>query len=694
MNYPISNRIELIRKTRFIGREAERKLFIDAIQQDQFPFHVLYIYGPGGIGKTELINDFISICRLSQIIPVYVDSRNLEPSPVAFLSNLAMKLEIEDQDPIAYMAEANERFIVFTDAYDTMVPIDAWFRDNLLQRLSNNVILVLSSQNSPVPAWYTDPGCRMIFRKMPLNYFTHKESIDYLDLNGVPRNQHQNILDFAHGHPMALALIADLFHQKQSLQFQPEDAPDIIHTLLSLFVQQVPGPAHRIALEISSLMRATSEPVLSEIMGLSDVHEIFEWLRGLSFIESGRRGIFPHDMAREALIRDLKWRNPEWYRELHTRIRAGYVHRIREARGEQEKESLLDYVYLHRFHPVVRPFFEWQQTGQFYNDACEEQDLELIRRMIRSHEGKDECKWFDFWYSRQPESVNVFRNADLEPVGMLMKLALQLADASDLEKDPATRAICQYLVRHAPIRSGEKATFFRFWMDSGTYQQVSAIQSLIFISMIQHSLRTTSLAYTLIPCADPDFWQPIMTHAEMHRMETTDFKIDGTNFGVFGHDWRKMPPAIWLEIITDRETDEQVRQAVSVAEEPLLVLDKVEFTIALKNALHDLERPDKLAGNPLLRSRIVADHAEKGSRPGDQAQVLIEEIKKAILTLQSSSRDEKYFRVMEKTYLKSARSQEKASESLGLPFSTYRRHLKNGFLRVNEILWQKELTHN
>ena len=43
--------------------------------------------------------------------------------------------------------------------------------------------------------------------------------------------------------------------------------------------------------------------------------------------------------------------------------------------------------------------------------------------------------------------------------------------------------------------------------DSGwqptAYQQVSPMQSLIFINMVRHYLATPGLAYTLIPCADP-----------------------------------------------------------------------------------------------------------------------------------------------------------------------------------------------
>ena len=41
--------------------------------------------------------------------------------------------------------------------------------------------------------------------------------------------------------------------------------------------------------------------------------------------------------------------------------------------------------------------------------------------------------------------------------------------------------------------------------------------------------------------------------------------------------------------------------------------------------------------------------------------------------------------------LKPAMTQEQAAEALDVPFSTYRRHLKAGMIRVVDLLWQKEI---
>jgi hypothetical protein len=66
-------------------------------------------------------------------------------------------------------------------------------------------------------------------------------------------------------------------------------------------------------------------------------------------------------------------------------------------------------------------------------------------------------------------------------------------------------------------------------------------------------------------------------------------------------------------------------------------------------------------------------------------------VKEAAESLESSPRDAKCYRAVYHTYLNPAPTQEQAAELLDLPFSTFRRHLKNGVTRVAEILWHREI---
>jgi DNA-directed RNA polymerase specialized sigma24 family protein len=59
--------------------------------------------------------------------------------------------------------------------------------------------------------------------------------------------------------------------------------------------------------------------------------------------------------------------------------------------------------------------------------------------------------------------------------------------------------------------------------------------------------------------------------------------------------------------------------------------------------------------------------------------------------LADDPRDEKYHRAVHRTYVQPAPTQEKAAEQLGVPFSTFRRHLNKGLERVADILWEREV---
>ena len=58
--------------------------------------------------------------------------------------------------------------------------------------------------------------------------------------------------------------------------------------------------------------------------------------------------------------------------------------------------------------------------------------------------------------------------------------------------------------------------------------------------------------------------------------------------------------------------------------------------------------------------------------------------------LHGHPRDERLFRAVDRTYLRPAPTQERAAELLGLPFSTYRRHLAQGVARIAARLWERE----
>jgi hypothetical protein len=246
---------------------------------------------------------------------------------------------------------------------------------------------------------------------------------------------------------------------------------------------------------------------------------------------------------------------------------------------------------------------------------------------------------------------------------------------------------------------------FRFWMAKDGYQDVSPVQSLIFVNMVRHYL-SPGLAYTFLPCVDADFWLPAFTYVDLQRIIQADFTVGDQTYGVYGHDWRIRPPIAWLEFMGEREVAGLTNTPPPAPVEQIIVLSDTDFEDAVQNALRDYTRPDMLRDNPLLKSRLVIEKTRSNSNETERintlrtlirqaAEVRINMlrtlIREAAEVMQQSSKETKFYRPLYHTYIQPAATQEQAAELLDLPFSSYRRHLKSGISRVVEILWTQEI---
>jgi hypothetical protein len=675
------------RRRRFVGRASEIELFGAALDSAEPPFSLLYVYGPAGIGKTSLLDVFADLAAEVGASVVRLDGRDLLPSPPAVLEALRGVLHVPDGDDAIVGLSDTGRLVVLLDTYERLGPLDDWLRSRLLPRLPATALTVVAGRAPPSSHWRADPAWRDLLRVVSLRNLSPQESGQYLHACGVDNARHQRLVEITHGHPLGLSLLADVVVRGGEAAADPL-TPDLVGTLLRRFVEVVPSALHRRALEVCALARVTTEALLREVLRLEDAHELFAWLRELSFVESGPEGLFPHDLARDALEADLRWRDPEAYKQVFRGVRAHIHGRLKASHGHEQQRVIFDAKFLFRRLPGILSPVDWDSWGHHYPEPARPGDRESILDLVLAWEGAASAAIAARWWELQPEGFFVVRGQDGAVSGFLALVELTRVTTQDITADPGARAAWDHAQRHAPPRPGEVVTQSRFVIDREAYQGPSSTLNATPILTMQRYLHTPNLAWDFLTLAEPERWDDYFAAADLPRAAGADFVVDGRRYGQFAHDFRRVPVDALLQLVTERALAQDVTPSPPMVQPPLLVLSQPEFDQSVRQALRDLRRPDLLARNPLLRTRLLRDRA--GSQEPSAA-VLETLVRAAVDTLREHPRDDKLLRAVDRTYVHPAATQERAAAALGLPFSTYRRHLTQGVDRVVAWLWDQEV---
>jgi hypothetical protein len=641
----------------FVGRQPELTGFDEAMA-GRSPHRVLLVHGPGGIGKSTLLLEMRTRARTAGRAVVLLDGREVDASPEGFENAIG--------------ADLPAGAVLLVDGYEQLAPIDFWLRDTFIPGLPAEVVVVLAGRDAPAAAWRVDTGWRRIVAVHRLSPFGPAESDRLLALAGVAEPDRGHLRDLARGHPLALALLADVA-RTGSVPESLADLPALVSTLLDSLLRDTPTPAHATGLATCAKAWLTTEDLLREVVG-ADAPQVWAWLAHRPFIVSGPRGLAPHDLARDVLDAEFERRSPERYRSLHRVIHDRTVAGLRSATGLDRQVQAQHLMYLHRKAPFTAAAQTLRAQGSTAVVPARSAEHAEVLELIERFEGSDSAHLAAAWLADQPGGLSVVRTED--GIGGYAYQIIHPTGSALEERDPVCRAVLEHVAATGPTRPGEQVCIARFVGGRHEHQRdLYAVLAGPVSSLVEWVTRP--LAWSYVTLTDTEYWDPIFDYLGFGRL--VEAYVGGQRYVGYGMDWRRLPIDAWLDLMNEREHSGGTGPPPASLLRPP-PLDRASFGAAVRAALPDLRRPDRLTTNPLTSSSLA-----------DGAARLRTTLETAIACLRDEPKGGTLSAVLDRTFVRGAPTQEAAAEVLGLPFSTYRRHLARAIEELTDLLWAVEI---
>lgn len=678
------DRLQLRAAERFVGRERELSLIGSALDEDPPGVFVFVVHGPGGVGKTSLLEQVRRLAAAKGIPSLRLDARDFEPTPHGFLRAFGAALGLAPADctlgrVLEQWSHSAGRLLVL-DTCEHLGSLEGWLRRMFLPELPGSTRVVLAGRSLD-PAWHTDPLWCEGARVLGLGQLDAADCERHLAACRVPAEHRARIAQLSRGHPLALALLADVVLATGEV---PRSlGRDLVRQLAERFTTQASSELQRRALEVCAHARVTTEPLLAEVVDRTQARELFDWLAGLGFIETTRGGLFPHDLVRDAIADDLHWRDRPRQREMLLALRR---HLIARAQGSDRDAaaSTFDILYLDRHSPVMQAFVDYGALGSMMFEPASRADLPALRALAHSELPRAQHAAVERWFAHPATQAWAIRPSPGELAGAMLAVDLARLDPGERAEDPVFEMVWAALQRQGTARAGDRQLLARWNIAAGGQLQRSAVMNTLQMSQFHVWLTQPRLGSYTICVEHPSHWEPMMARLDFAPLPHCELEVDGVPLGCYSHDWRVRRLPEWLETLAEYGAHAPTGRMGQAPHR----LPRPDFDKAVRDALRAYAQPDALAVNPLANTSMVARAAAEGEDPAVALQRLLLQ---AAQTLHGRPRDEKFWRALDLTYFRPAGSQELAAERLGLPFGTYRYQLATGVDRVVDTLWRQAL---
>ena len=453
----LSSILESNRRRLFVGREreiakAERLLSPDSNER------VLFIVGPGGLGKSTLLSEIESRVRTKGAPVVRLDTQYFQSAPDRFAE--AVRDGLSNLDIKSKQAAP----LLMVDTFEQFAPVETWFHSTFLPQLDSSIRLVVAGRQPPGPRWRTDLGWVELMQVLELANFTQAETESYLERRNIENPTWEKLWQISQGNPLMLALGADVCERLGAGALENKSGQGQLQQLMLDFVGDTLTRDQVRALQAVAVTQALTQPLLEAMLPGKDVEGLYGWLSTLSFVSAADRGLVPHDLVREAVCTDLRRRDPEGHEDMIRRAEGYYAVRLVPEAPVPVEETISAISYLSRFGSAPSVLVDLLEASPIYADAATGADIEEAFALVAHHQGALQQRLFECWMERQPEQLVVIRDPNQRMAGFYMFVNFGFLGEAESTHDPVIEA-CRRAIGTGDGSRRRKASICRFWLD-------------------------------------------------------------------------------------------------------------------------------------------------------------------------------------------------------------------------------------
>ena len=542
----IGDRLRAKAERRFVGRDSELAELGNALAAESGGTQLYFVHGPGGIGKTTLLERLRSDAKRAAIVCASIDASAIAHTPTAVVGAIAEDLAIIEttatlQDIGAAMTSSGCRLLLI-DSFDVMGDTGGWVREKLLPALPTQVRIVVAGRNQPDTLWTAHPLWSEAMRCIQLSSLSREESSHLLDVHAVDKAAHEAILELSHGHPLALVLLAA--EMQKHGRIPSSLGRDVVRELIKRCLSGAPTPLHRRALEVSARARTTTVALLADVVDSLQASILFNWLSEQCYVNVGARGLSPHDLVRDVIDEDLRWRDPEGSRELDGALNRCLLRQLRD--GRHDSHTAMELQFLERNSAVMKRYFDFGALGSVSIGAAIAVDRDGIARLRDAGLPPAEKEMFDLWSGHPATRTFVARRPNGTVCGVTLILEIDRVDDVTADKDPIVSAVRRSL-SHSLFGADGVSLMSRFTIPEGDRREASPAMNALQICHLVHWATEQDLHFWVIVALYPNHFAPLLADIHFERLPDCDQTFEGVPVGCFVHDWNSEPWLAWRD---------------------------------------------------------------------------------------------------------------------------------------------------